>query len=205
MESYKTIEKDSMSEIEEKHSKFICNIFKVKTVEEAEEILKQTRKKYYDSNHNCYAYIINSDVVIKKCSDDGEPSGTAGSPILNVLEKNNLYNILAIVTRYFGGTLLGAGGLIRAYTLATTKAIENANIIQKEKGYIMKINITYPNIEILKYYFNKNQIHIIDSEYKENVTFIIEIKKEQKNKFIEDCNKKTINIINYEILEEKNI
>lgn len=205
MESYKTIEKDSMSEIEEKHSKFICNIFKVKTAEKAEEIIKRTRKKYYDSNHNCYAYIINSDIVIKKCSDDGEPSGTAGSPILNVLEKNNLYNILAIVTRYFGGTLLGAGGLIRAYTLATTKAIENANIIEKEKGYIMKINITYPNIEILKYYFNKNQIHIIDSEYSENVKFIIEIKKEQKNKFIEDCNKKTINIINYEILEEKYI
>ena len=104
---FKSIEGNVSAEIVEKKSKFIANVFYVKNVKEAEEIIKKIRKKYYDSRHNCFAYrVYSKDGVIQKFSDDGEPSGTAGSPMLNILESKNLSNILVVVTRYFGGILL---------------------------------------------------------------------------------------------------
>ena len=108
-----------------KNSKFICNIYHVETINEINKILDETRKKYYDATHCCYAYILDN---IKKESDDGEPSGTAGIPMLQVLEKNNLNHVLCIVIRYFGKIKLGAGGLVRAYTKSVTETIKN-NII----------------------------------------------------------------------------
>ena len=128
MDEIKTITENVVTEITEKKSKFIANLCYVNNINQAEEQLNIIRKKYHDARHNCYAYIIKDETLIKKASDDGEPSGTAGSPILNVLEKNNLCNVLAIVTRYFGGILLGAGGLVRAYTEAATKVIESSNV-----------------------------------------------------------------------------
>ena len=156
MDNLKTIKNDTNVMIEEKKSKFIANIFKVDTVEEAEKKLDEVRKKYYDARHNCYAYIIKEDNIKKKFSDDGEPSGTAGSPILNVIERNELCNVLIIVTRYFGGILLGAGGLVRAYTEAATKAVEEVEIIEKEEGYEVEIVIDYQDLEKFKYYCKKD-------------------------------------------------
>ena len=123
---FKTIKKEIETSVTEKKSKFICHIYHVESVEEAEEKLDEVRKKYHDARHNCYVYRI-ADGDISKASDDGEPSGTAGVPMLNILNGNNLSNVLVVVTRYFGGILLGTGGLVRAYSLATTTAIEEGD------------------------------------------------------------------------------
>lgn len=134
MEKFKTIEENVTAQIVEKKSKFIANIFKIETKEDAEKLIRETKKKYYDARHNCFAYrVIEDEKVIERASDDGEPSGTAGMPILNILIKNELCNILIVVTRYFGGILLGTGGLVRAYSTSTLKAIENSKIVTKTK------------------------------------------------------------------------
>ena len=135
MEEFKTIKENISGQIVEKKSKFIANIFYIDSIEEAEEIIKNTKKKYYEAKHNCYAYIVidKDGNIVERCSDDGEPSGTAGQPILSILKGNNLCNIVVIVTRYFGGILLGTGGLVRAYSQATTNALMQANYIVKER------------------------------------------------------------------------
>lgn len=110
---FKTINKDAVAEIVEKKSKFIASLFYVENVEEAEEKIKEIKKKYFDARHNCFAYRIATESrIVERFSDDGEPSGTAGAPMLTVLAGNNLANVLVVVTRYFGGILLGTGGLI---------------------------------------------------------------------------------------------
>ena len=131
-------------------------------------------------------------------------AGTAGAPILNVLEKNNLCNVLLVVTRYFGGILLGAGGLVRAYTEAAVKAIELANIVEEEEGFEIEVVVDYQNLEKLKYYCDKNNIKIVKMDYKEVVSCIIEITKEEKNRIIKNYNEE-INILAYKVIREKNI
>ena len=207
MDELKTIENKVTAEVEEKRSRFIANIFYIESAIEAENMIKQTKKKYYDARHNCYAYIVKEEQMIKKSSDDGEPSGTAGSPILNVIEKNGLCNVLVIVTRYFGGILLGTGGLVRAYTEATIKAIEKANIVLQEEGYEIEITTTYSDIEKIKYYCNKNQIKISNIEYEENVKCTIEISEKEKNKLLDnyEYNEKIGNILKYSIIKKKYI
>lgn len=206
MKKIKTIQDKVTIEIEEKRSRFIANIFYVENVEQAENIIKETKKKYYDARHNCYAYIINDEQVIKKSSDDGEPSGTAGSPILNVIEKNALCNVLIIVTRYFGGILLGAGGLVRAYTESATKVIRDAIIVEQEQGYELEVTISYQDMEKLKYYCNQNNIKIIKNEYGENIKCKMEVTEEEKNSILDDkYNDKMANILKFEIIREKNI
>ena len=207
MEKFKTIEKNATAEIEEKRSKFIASIFYVQNVEEAENILKQTKKKYYDARHNCYAYIVRDNGIIKKSSDDGEPSGTAGSPILNVLEKNSLCNVLVIVTRYFGGILLGTGGLVRAYTEATTKVIELSKIIEQEEGVEIEIIIPYQDFQKLKHYCDKNKIKITNVVYNENISCNIELTNKEKEMLLYNENKdrKNMNILEYRIIKNKYI
>ena len=206
MKKFKTIQDNVTIEIEEKRSRFIANIFYVENVEQAENIIKEIKKKYYDARHNCYAYIINDEQVIKKSSDDGEPSGTAGSPILNVIEKNALCNVLIIVTRYFGGILLGAGGLVRAYTESATKVIRDAIIVEQEQGYELEVTISYQDMEKLKYYCNQNNIKIIKNEYGENIKCKMEVTEEEKNSILDDkYNDKMANILKFEIIREKNI
>lgn len=167
---YKTIEKNISAELVEKKSKFIANIFYIESKEEAEEIIKNTNKKYHDARHNCYAYrVFNNEEVVEKSSDDGEPSGTAGAPMLTIISKNNLINILVIVTRYFGGILLGTGGLVKAYSDVTKKALENAKVTNIEEGYIYEINTKYSDLENLKYFIKNNEIKIQKEEYFEHV------------------------------------
>lgn len=123
-------------------SKFITTLYPVETVEEINFILANVRKKYYDATHNCYAYIIDNG-NIQKCSDDGEPSKTAGFPMLDALKKNNLTNILAITTRYFGGIKLGAGGLIRAYSSSVSEALKNVTFYTSKLLSIYEVIIPY--------------------------------------------------------------
>lgn len=123
-------------------SKFITSLFPVETVEEANLILAATRKKYYDATHNCYAYILDGGMV-QKCSDDGEPSKTAGFPMLDVLKKNDITNILAITTRYFGGIKLGAGGLIRAYSTSVSTALKDVKFYVSKILNIYEVKTTY--------------------------------------------------------------
>ena len=129
MEKFISIKENVQTEIVVKKSKFICNLIKIESQEEAEDYIRKIKKKYYDARHNCVAYrVIENEQVVEKSSDDGEPSGTAGGPMLNILQKNNLGNILVVVTRYFGGILLGTGGLVRAYSDATLDAIDQGAV-----------------------------------------------------------------------------
>lgn len=203
MKEYNTIEKQETSELVEKKSKFIANIFYVSTTQEAEEKLEQIRKKYYDARHNCYAYrVIEDGNIIDRSSDDGEPSGTAGAPKLNILKKENLCNVLVIVTRYFGGILLGTGGLVRAYSQSTQDVIEKSNIILKQEGYVAILEVEYKDLEKLRYICKKKEIKIIDIKYLENVSVKLEFKKEEKEVFM---SKENLNFdyLNYKIIQEK--
>ena len=167
---YKTIKKNVSAEIVEKKSKFIANVFYIESREEAEDIIKSQKKKYHDARHNCYAYrVLENSTVIEKSSDDGEPSGTAGAPMLTLLSKPNIVNTLVIVTRYFGGILLGTGGLVKAYSEATKNALEKAEITKIEEGFLYKIEIKYSDLESFKYFIKNNDASIIKEEYFENV------------------------------------
>lgn len=182
MEFY-TIDSSATAEIIEKKSRFIANAYNVESKEEAEEKIKQIKKKYYDAKHNCFAFsIIEENNVILKSSDDAEPSGTAGEPILNVIKKNNLKNILIVVTRYFEGILLGTGGLTRAYSNAASSVIEKCNIIKEEKGLEAIIELDYSENDKFKYYCEKNNIRITNIKYNENIKYNIELNDEEYNK-----------------------
>ena len=190
----------------EKKSKFIANIFHVETREEAENIIKETRKKYSDARHNCYAYsILDKTTNITKSSDDGEPSGTAGIPILNVILNKKIYNVLIIVTRYFGGILLGTGGLVRAYTNSAVGVINNSHIIHMEKGVQLKFSINYNDLGKIKYYFTVNKCNIVNIFYGQFIEITVDV-KEKIAKDIENNNCEiSNNIFNVVIIGEKYI
>ena len=200
MEKYYTIFDDIQTEITEKKSKFIANIYKVENVEQAEEKIKNIKKKYFDAKHHCIAYRIqDNNQILEKFSDDGEPSGTAGAPMLTILQKNNLCNVIVIVTRYFGGILLGTGGLVRAYSDVTLNAIKESILLEKVEGIHIKLKTEYPNLEIFKYYCKKNNIKIVNIDYQEEIIINIEFEKGKKELFFDDLKDKKIK--NIEILE----
>ena len=181
-----TILANSSSELDVKKSKFIANIIKITNEQDAKEKLNQIRKEYSDARHNCYAYIVydnETKTKIEKSSDDREPSGTAGIPMLTLLQKNNLVNVLIVVTRYFGGILLGTGGLVRAYTDSSKQALEAAKIIELQYGEILEYCIEYDEFEYFKYICEKNNIEIVKTEYSNNIKAIIKLKEEDKSLF----------------------
>ena len=163
-------------------SKFITSLYPVNSVEEIEIILSATRKKYYDATHNCYAYIFDNG-RIQKCSDDGEPSKTAGFPMLDVLKKNDLTNILAITTRYFGGIKLGAGGLIRAYSSSVSTALKDVTYYETKKQAIYKVEIDYSDYSRNIDYWNNLQIP--SSKFEANVILEIAFYEEDINTNLE--------------------
>lgn len=202
----KTILENTSAQIVEKKSKFIANIYYVQSQEEVENILKEIRKKYYDARHNCYAYsILTNNGIVNKMSDDGEPSGTAGAPMLNIITKNELTNILVVVTRYFGGILLGTGGLVKAYSEATIQALEKATIVNEEIGYEVEITVLYNEWEKVKYYLEKSNILIIDVKYNEKVISKIEVTEEEKNKIKELIDECSLKIEKLNTIKQKNI
>ena len=199
-----TISENATYEIVEKKSKFIANLIYIEGKEEAENIIKEYKKRFHDARHNCYAYrVYDQNEIYEKSSDDGEPSGTAGAPMLNLLQKNDLCNVIIIVTRYFGGILLGTGGLVRAYSGATIGAIDNCKKAKIEPGTEFQIELDYPNYQTLQYYCNKNNITIKNNEYNENISCILEMSNSTKDRFLEDVKNKSLNIL--EIKNEKDI
>ena len=206
MKEFITIKENIQTEYVEKKSKFIANLFYIQNNEEAEKIIKETKKKYFDARHNCIAYrVIEDDRLIEKSSDDGEPSGTAGAPMLNILQKNNLVNVLIVVTRYFGGILLGTGGLVRAYSSSLMQAIEDSEKVEKCLGQEMEISLEYSEFENFKYYCKNNKINIVDSQYNENIVCRIELEEVAKQKLVQDFETKNINLKNIKELSKKYI
>lgn len=188
-----TIREDIQTEIVEKKSRFIANLFPIENEKRAEELVKKIKKKYFDARHNCFAYrIIEGKCIVEKSSDDGEPSGTAGSPMLNILQKNELANVLIVVTRYFGGILLGTGGLVRAYSNSLLKAIEVSEKLQKCEGIEMQVIVEYSEFDYFKYYCKNNQILIVDVEYSESIVCKIELEVDKKEKLVKDFETKAI-------------
>ena len=201
---FKTILENTTSEIVEKKSKFIANIFYIENEEQADIKIKEMKKKYFDARHNCIAFrVIENGNIIERFSDDGEPSGTAGAPMLNILQKNNLCNILVVVTRYFGGILLGTGGLVRAYSDATMQAIEKSNKVNVYPGLEYKVKIEYSELESFRYYCRKNDINIVNLEYQDQIECNIEFKEELKDRFVKDVEHRDINIIEYQYIGNK--
>ena len=186
----KTIKNNIQNEIIIKNSKFICYLYKIKDINEITSILHNIKEEHINATHHCYAYILNN---TQKSSDDGEPTGTAGIPILKVLEKNNLSNILAIVVRYFGGIKLGAGGLVRAYTKSVTNTLSEDNIISLTKGYNLDIEFNYDQVKETDYLL-KN-ITINNKEYNTTIKYNIDIPIE----FLEIIK---LNNINYTIIKD---
>lgn len=196
----KTIIEGKTAEVTEKKSRFIANIFHVESVTEADEKIKQINKKYYDAKHNCYAYIVDG---IEKCSDDGEPSKTAGVPMLDILKKNEFTNVLVVVTRYFGGILLGTGGLVRAYSEATKRAIENSDVVEIVSGERYIIEVLYENVNNVLYWCNKLNIKICENVYATTIKLTIESTKEDKEKLIDNVEIENIKVVNSNIFIEK--
>lgn len=206
VEEFITIEENVEAEITEKKSKFIANLFYIENIEEAEKIIKKIKKKYFDAKHNCIAYrVIEKNQIIEKSSDDGEPSGTAGQPMLSILQKNKLANVLIIVTRYFGGILLGTGGLVRAYSNSLLKAIEHAKKVTKCLGQEIRVELEYNEFENFKYYCKKNKIIITKVEYQEFIECTIALEFNKKEKLMQDYEGKKISIKKIEELSIKYI
>ena len=206
MEKFVSIDKNVETILVVKKSKFIANMIKVDSVQMANNKLKEIKKKYYDARHNCFAYrIFENNNLIERFNDDGEPSGTAGSPMLNILQKNNLGNVLAVVTRYFGGILLGTGGLIRPYSNPTLDAISNINLVVYVLGLEIEVELEYEQFETFKYYCKKNDINIGKVEYSEKIVCLINIEEDKKDKLMNDYDTKNININNLKILSKKYI
>lgn len=172
-DNFKTPSDIFEAEITEKKSRFIATIAPVSTEEEAASFIKDMKKKYWNARHNCSAYIIGTQQQIVHSSDDGEPQGTAGKPILSVLSGRKLYNVVAVVTRYFGGILLGTGGLVRAYSSAVEECLSNAVLKEMIEASRVKIEASYNDAGKLQYLFSQNNITILSADYTDIVTFDI--------------------------------
>ena len=162
----------------EKKSKFICHLYSVKNVDEITEILKSEKKKYYDARHHCFAYILGDDASDIKCSDDGEPSGTAGRPMLDVLQKEGVTDILCVVIRYFGGTLLGTGGLVRAYQSALKDAIEKSSFKNESEAVIVKYKYAYNFDAKISSFLRDKNIKVLANNYSDMVEITIVLEKD---------------------------
>lgn len=161
--------KGGQGEITEKKSRFIATVRPVESEEEAVSFINETKKKYWDARHNCSAFVIGKRQELTRCSDDGEPAGTAGRPMLDVLLKENIHNAAVVVTRYFGGVLLGTGGLVRAYQQATKAGLSASEIIEKKDGAVLFIRTDYTGIGRLQYLFAQEKLTVIDTAYEADV------------------------------------
>lgn len=188
--SYKILAEDSYGEYEEKKSKFLAYLHYASSEEEAVAFINSIKKKHYDARHNCSAMIIGDKKELVRSSDDGEPSGTAGKPMLEILLGSELTNVVAVVTRYFGGTLLGTGGLVRAYGSAIKDALNNSSIKQISYCQDLSICVSYSDAGAVEYYINNNNVTLLSTDYLENVTFNIRILKEKKESLTNDITQK---------------
>lgn len=168
-ESYKFTYIGGTGEIIEKKSRFIATVEPVKTEEEALAFIERIRKQYWDASHNCTAFTLGENHRLTRCSDDREPAGTAGRPMLDVLLGEDLHDTAVVVTRYFGGTLLGTGGLVRAYGAAVREGLRNAVILEKQPGIRLSVQTDYNGIGKIQYLLNQSHVPILRSKYTDSV------------------------------------
>ena len=179
-ENYRIVFTGGSGEIVEKKSRFIATVSPVESEEEALAFIEKTRKQYWDARHNCFAYVIGDHQELMRFSDDGEPQGTAGKPMLDVLLGEELHNTAVVVTRYFGGTLLGTGGLVRAYSGAVQEGLRSCVLAEKRKGLQLSIGTDYSGIGKVQYLLGQRGIRILSSEYTEQVVLTVLVTLEKK-------------------------
>ena len=178
-------------EYEEKKSRFIATLRPVNSIEEAASFIEEMKKRYWDARHNCSAYVIGRNNEITRCSDDGEPSGTAGRPMLEVLTGADLHNAAVVVTRYFGGTLLGTGGLVRAYTQAVKEGIANSVSAVERDGERLMLGLEYGDVDRVLNYLKTNALSPESSDYGADVTMELIVASEKAEDFIKEVTELT--------------
>ena len=187
----KTVYSGGEAEIVEKKSRFIATVRPVSSEEEAVAFINEMKKKYWDARHNCSAFVIGDRQEMSRCSDDGEPAQTAGRPMLDVLLREEIHNVAVVVTRYFGGVLLGTGGLVRAYQKATQEGLAASTIIDKKKGRKLTLDTDYTGLGKLQYLVAQNDLTTIDTLYTEKVTLILMIPSELQEKIEKEITEAT--------------
>lgn len=188
-EQYRMLSKGAQAELVEKKSRFIATIRPVSSEEEAVAFIEEMKKKYYDARHNCSAFVIGSKGELTRSSDDGEPSGTAGRPMLEVLTGSGIRNIAAVVTRYFGGVLLGTGGLVRAYSGAVKMALEQCETITRRYGVQMLIKTDYNGVGKIQYLLGSKDVVIQDSVYAADVQMTVLVPIEEYDRLCKDSSR----------------
>ena len=195
LQNYRTIKEDNQHEIEIKKSRFICFLKRIESEDEAKNFIQQIKKEHWKANHNCSAFVLGEHNEIQRSSDDGEPSGTAGVPMLEVLKKNNLINVCAVVTRYFGGTKLGAGGLIRAYSGAVAQAIASTGIVEGRLQQEVFVQLDYPNWGRMENFIANEQVAVKDTQFTDQVIVTCMVDENQ----IESFESKVLALLNGQV------
>lgn len=178
VEKMKTVYLAGVGELVEKKSRFIATVQIVHTEEDATAFIERMKKKYWDATHNCWAYVIGERQELMRCSDDGEPQGTAGRPMLDVLLGEEVHNVAVVVTRYFGGTLLGTGGLVRAYAKSVQEGLAQSIIIEQKYGVLLEVRTDYNGVGKLQYLFGQEKLPILDAQYTDCVVLKVLVPKQ---------------------------
>ena len=191
LKEYRTVFIGEEAEIVEKKSRFIATVQPVKTEEGALEFIERMKKKYWNATHNCYAYVLGERFQTQRCSDDGEPQGTAGKPMLDVLLGEEIHDAAVVVTRYFGGTLLGTGGLVRAYSKAVQEGLAASKIFTRMYGYKLEIETDYTGLGKIQYILGQRGITILNSEYTDKVNLEVLLPAEELESVVKEITEGT--------------
>ena len=202
LSQYKTVYSGGEAEIIEKKSRFIATVKPVKSEEEALAFIEELKKKYWNATHNCFAYVIGERFQTQRCSDDGEPSGTAGRPMLDVLLGEEVHDVAVVVTRYFGGTLLGTGGLVRAYQGATKAGLQASAVITKMHGSKVAIQTDYTGLGKIQYILGQRGLAILNSEYTDRVVLEVLLPEEAAKQVMAEITEGTNGQAVMEVLQE---
>lgn len=202
LNQYKTVYRGGEAEIVEKKSRFIATVIPVKSEEEAITFIESLKKQYWNATHNCFAYVIGDHFQTQRCSDDGEPSGTAGRPMLDVLLSEEVHDVAVVVTRYFGGTLLGTGGLVRAYQGATKAGLGASTMITKFYGQKVSVKTDYTGLGKIQYILGQRGLQILHSEYTDSVTLEVLLPETQTRQVMAEITEGTNGQAVMEILED---
>lgn len=202
LSQYKTVYSGGQAEIIEKKSRFIATVCAVKSEEEAIAFIESMKKKYWNATHNCFAYVIGEHFQIQRCSDDGEPSGTAGKPMLDVLLGEEIHDVVVVVTRYFGGTLLGTGGLVRAYASCTKEGLSTSKVILKRHGQRVSVETDYNGLGKIQYILGQRGLTILHSVYTDKVELEVLLPEDDVEHVIAEITEGTNGQAKIELREE---
>ncbi|HJA20874.1 MAG TPA: YigZ family protein [Candidatus Mediterraneibacter ornithocaccae] len=191
MDRYDTVYRGGTGEYIEKRSRFIGQVYPVSSEEEVFAYLEEIKKKYWDARHHCWAYVIGRNPASERMSDDGEPAGTAGKPILEVIRGKGITNVLVVVTRYFGGTLLGTGGLVRSYTAASAEALSHSVIITRIFGFRVDIHSDYAGLGRIQYLIAQRGLYVQDTVYTDRVVISVLVPEEEERAFSKEVQEGT--------------